>query len=302
MALTTLESRCLAAFRDAETVPSFEYEREAWTAFGLCTLLEAGRLLRAAQVGSAHGGVEHKHDGSPATAVERDVEHMVRERLTKFQPAAVFVGEETGGRLPAAGWAVAVDPVDGTWAFLTGTETYASTLAVFHDGDPVYGFVGNPTSGEVAYAASGGESRVLRLALFGEPDVSYVLPSAPSADDNILVNIHPNRGGGGVMSTLYAAWGDGKVRAIRSPGGSPSWALVEAAKGHYAYVNLWSKRPAEPFDLAAAAVIVRGAGGDLVGIDDQPVDARHHAGLFVAAADPSSRHRITAMLRTSARL
>lgn len=297
MPLTTLESRCLAAFRNAEAVPSFDDERDAWTAFGLSTLLEAGRLLRAAQVASAHGTVEHKHDGSPATAVEHDIELMVRDRLSRFQPAATVVGEETGGQLPATGWAVAVDPVDGTWAFLTGTETYASTLAVFHDGEPVYGFVANPTSGEVAYAASGGESRVLRLALFGEPDASYVLPSAPSADDKILVNMHPNPSGGGVMATLYAAWGDGQVRAIRSPGGSPSWALVEAAKGHYVYVNLWSKRPAEPFDLAAAAVIVRGAGGDLVRLDDRPVEAATHAGPFVAGVRSSARSAVTGMLR-----
>jgi fructose-1,6-bisphosphatase/inositol monophosphatase family enzyme len=134
------------------------------------------------------------------------------------------------------------------------------------------------------------------LALFGEPDASYVLPSAPSADDKILVNMHPNPDGAGAMAALYAAWGEQQVHAVRSPGGSPSWALVEAAKGHYVYVNLWSKRPAEPFDLAAAALIVRGAGGDIVGLDHQPIGASRHAGPFIAGTRASARQAVAERL------
>ena len=83
--------------------------------------------------------VLYKDDGSPATRLEADIESLQPRRVGKFEPCAVVVGEETGGVLSSSGIEIAIDPVDGTWAFLSGTETYTTTLAVFRDGAPVLG-------------------------------------------------------------------------------------------------------------------------------------------------------------------
>ncbi len=295
--LTPLETACLAAFRASKTAPRYGDTADAWTAFGLSMQLEASRMLREVQDASARGEVERKGDGSPATAVERELELLLQTRLAEFLPEVAMVGEETGGSLPPTGYAAAIDPVDGTWAFLTDTGTYASTLAVFRDGVPIHGFIANPATGEIGYASAGGASRVIRLSLFEDPDTSHELPVTGSTVDKILVNVHPSPVGARAVAALYAAWGERRIRSVRSPGGSPSWAIVEAAKGHYAYVNLWSKRPAEPFDLAAAALIVRGAGGDIVGLDDQPVDAATHAGPFVVAVRAPVRRALLEVVR-----
>ena len=86
----------------------------------------------------------------------------------------------------------------------------------------------------------------------------------------LLVNVHPNRKGAWLLDTLYRAWQRAEVDMVRSPGGSPAWALVEVARGHFTYVNLWSKRPAQAYDLAAGAIIVRRAGGELIGLEGGP--------------------------------
>ncbi|NIQ53865.1 MAG: histidinol-phosphatase, partial [Gemmatimonadetes bacterium] len=82
-----------------------------------------------------------KSDGTPTTPLERAVEERIRARLGAFMPGTALVGEETGGEMLVPGTTVAVDPVDGTWAFLNGTEQFSSTLAVFRDGAPFLGLV-----------------------------------------------------------------------------------------------------------------------------------------------------------------
>ena len=87
---------------------------------------------------------------------------------------------------------------------------------------------------------------------------------------------------------------------VRSPGGSPACGLLEAAKGSFVYANLWSQKPASVYDLAAGVLLVREAGGDVVGLDGAPVDAIHHKGAFVAALVPEARERVVALLRAAA--
>ena len=145
----------------------------------------------------------------------------------------MVVGEETGGVLSSSGIEIAIDPVDGTWAFLSGTETYTTTLAVFRDGAPVLGIISNPTTGEIGYATAAGDARLVQLSVFGEADGASSLPEYEDAAREVLVNFHPCRTGRSVVGALYAAWRERGVRMVRSPGGSPSWALVEAARGAF---------------------------------------------------------------------
>lgn len=291
------ERAILAAFQRGDAaLPWNGVDDAAWTGFGLRCLLEAARELRMRAVG--HGGrVELKQDGSPVTSLERSIERDVRDRLRVFAPAAAFVGEESGGRLPSTGFAVAVDPVDGTWALLSEASTSACVIAVLRDGQPFAGFVANPSTGELAYALRGGAARLVRLSAFGEPTSAHTLPTRRSADDEILVNLHPGRGTDALRAALHAAWVREEVRVVRSPGGSPTWGLAEAARGHYVYLNAWSRLPAEPFDLAAGTLLVRGAGGEVVDAHGEPIDATRHAGPWLAGVGAGKLARVAAIVR-----
>ena len=233
----------------------------------------------------------------PAHLVRIHVVIGVQGAGVAFVPGAVVIGEETGGALPAKGTAIAIDPIDGTRAFLAETETYSTTLALIRDGKTALGMISNPTTGEIAYATAGGGSRLIRLSLFGEPDEAYALHARPPGEGPALVNLHPNRQAGDVMHTLYQAWARGDIAMVRSPGGSPAWALVEAARGQFVYANLWSRRPAEAYDLAAGALIVRRAGGEVKDVDGRPIDSLRHGGPFVAAVDSGAADRVTELLR-----
>jgi len=79
--------------------------------------------------------------------------------------------------------------------------------------------VSNPTTGEIAYATADGDSRLVRLSLFGEPDEAYALRSRPAEEAPTLVNLHPSQQAADVMRALYRAWERGDIAMVRSPGG-----------------------------------------------------------------------------------
>lgn len=268
---------------------------EDWLGFGLRLLLEAGAKIREGRAKIDEGEVELKSDGSPLTRIEEEIERLLAERLAVFTEDVAMVGEETGGALPESGYAVAIDPIDGTWAFLNGTETYTTTLAFFHDREPFLGMISNPATGEIGYAASEGTSRLLQLSIYGETDAACALPQPRTQDTPpcVLVNVHPARQGGPLLTTVYEAWSQGEIDMVRSPGGSPAWALLEAAKGDFVYVNQWAKRPAEVYDLAAGVLLMRRAGGEVTDLEGRPIDMLSHSGPFFASIDKAAREKMT---------
>ena len=297
--LTTIERAAIDGHRrSVEALPPTDAGADDVMAYlGLRLLLEAGQLVRERRAEAGRAGVTIKEDGSPATEIEHQIESKLRGWLSVLDSDAVVVGEETGGVLPAKGTAIAIDPIDGTRAFLAETETYSTTLALIRDGKVALGMVANPSVGEIAYATSDGATRLIRLSTFGEPDEVRVLGRPSTPERPLLINLHPSRRGADVVNALYRAWGRSDIQMVRSPGGSPAWALVEAARGHFVYVNLWSERAAEAFDLTAGVLIVRRAGGDVTGLDGKPIDALRHSGPFIAGLDPKATSRLTDLLR-----
>jgi fructose-1,6-bisphosphatase/inositol monophosphatase family enzyme len=297
--LTNLEKVAINNHREAapiETASGNDTE-DAAIYFGIRLILEAGRLVRASRASLETSGVTIKEDGSPATEIEERIESILRDWLPFFDPEAVVVGEETGGVLPVKGTAIAIDPIDGTRAFLADTETYSTSMALIRDGKTVLGLVSNPATGEIAYATATGEARIIRLSMYGEPDESHALQSPYDQSRPTLVNLHPSPKARRVIDHLYQAWESNDIAMVRSPGGSPAWALVEAARGHFAYANLWSMRPAEAFDLAAGTLIVRGAGGDVIDLKGQPIDDLSHSGPFIAGLDRRISLQLTDLLQ-----
>jgi fructose-1,6-bisphosphatase/inositol monophosphatase family enzyme len=291
MSLNRLEQRVVSAFRNGHSLETDDLSLDqAWVAFGLHRVLGICRSLRTIGKGE---GATLKDNGSPVTELELTIEAGVRESLKEFDPHAVMVGEESGGAMSPDHVTVAVDPIDGTWAYLNHTETSATVFNVFHAGRPYLGILANPVTGEI------GATRLIRLDVFGEEDEAISLPLPDAPVGTTLVNLHPAREGRRVASALLAAWGRQDIRSIRSPGGSPAWALLEAARGHFIYVNQWSKKPADPWDLAAGLLLVLGAGGDVVGLDGDTIDPLAHSGPFVAGLGAERLRLVTDIVRAS---
>jgi myo-inositol-1(or 4)-monophosphatase len=286
MTPTPLEQRCLEQFRrtgDCWPEPGRCAEEDAWVQFALAAVLHAGRLVRALRPIPLSGEAAFKDDSSPVTEQEHEIEWMIRGQLTDFCPEATFMGEESGGAVSPDGISVAVDPVDGTWALLNRMNTFGVVIAVFRDGKPILGAVANPATGEIGYAVGDRRTRLIQLDLVGEHDIGVDLPLDRVKPGSVLVNVHPSRKAGPLAASMMAAWQSDEIQMLRMEGGSPAVALLEAAKGSFAYINLWDKRRSEPFDLAAGVMLVRNAGGRATDLAGEDIDCSAHAGPFVAS-------------------
>jgi fructose-1,6-bisphosphatase/inositol monophosphatase family enzyme len=300
MTLTQLESACIKGHRqgrETKFTAGAIFDETEWAGFGLSVLLEVGQMVRRTRLLPMEQLVDFKPDGSPVTTLEYEIEALVHERLTDFCSEAAFLGEERGGDFPAQGIAVALDSVDGTWSLINRTETCATSLVGFRDGKPFLGMVLNPVTGELAYTTKEIATRLIQFSVFGEDDVACSLPADRVRPESVLVNLHPQRNVKALVGDLYEEWRKGGLNMVKLPGGSPSWAMLEAAKGSFVYVNLWSKRPTEPYDLAAGVMLVRGAGGDVTDLAGMSIDVLDHKGPFIAGIEEEARNKVAAIAR-----
>ncbi|MHC5114980.1 MAG: inositol monophosphatase family protein [Planctomycetota bacterium] len=299
MTLTPLEQRCLESFRrsgDCWPEHGRHAEDDGWIQFALAAVLHAGRVVREVRMSPVSGQAVFKADASPVTAHEREIEGVIRSQLSTFSPGAAFMGEESGGAVEPAGISVVVDPVDGTWALLNRMTTCAVVIAAFRDGRPFLGAVANPATGELAYSVAECVTRLIQFDWIGEHHRAAEMPLDRVRPSSVLVNVHPSREAGPLLERLMTAWQSSEVQMLRMEGGSPAASLLEVAKGSFVYVNLWNKRPSEPYDLVAGVQLVRNAGGRVVGLDGRDIDASSHAGPLVAGVDEQARERVLGLV------
>src|SRR5438094_966455 len=84
---------------------------------------------------------EMKGDGSLVTAVERDIEKLLRDTIRAGYPSDAVLGEELGELPGASGRRWLVDPIDGTASFVRGIPFFGVMIALEDNGVPVLGTV-----------------------------------------------------------------------------------------------------------------------------------------------------------------
>jgi 3'(2'), 5'-bisphosphate nucleotidase len=107
--------------------------------------------------------VETKADASPVTEADRRGEALILERLRADFPGVFIVAEEecadAGPPEVAAKRFFLVDPLDGTRAFISGSEHFTVNIALIENGAPVAGAVATPADGKVWFTAEHGARR-----------------------------------------------------------------------------------------------------------------------------------------------
>ncbi len=113
---------------------------------------EAGALAATYFAGSANSWT--KDDGTPVSDADLAIDELLKERLHGARPGYGWLSEETKDtpdRLTYSRvWVI--DPIDGTRAFLEGTEHWCIVAALVEHGRPVLGAVYLPL-GDRMYAA-----------------------------------------------------------------------------------------------------------------------------------------------------
>lgn len=179
-------------------------------------------------------------------------EELVRRILTERSPGLAIVGEESGGE-PGADLTWYIDPIDGTINFIAGHPFFAVSVGLMRGNQPLAGAVYAPVLnwewvGSVAHGTrkNGAPCEVSDAAALG---------------DVVMVTSYPTRSGvNGVNDAQRARQLTalaGEVRDVRRSG-SAALDLCMVADGTYGLS--WMRR-ISPWDIAAGAAMVLGAGG-----------------------------------------
>lgn len=101
------------------------------------------------------------HGYDPVTQADRDIEYLLRARLTERFGDHEIVGEEAGTSGPSGRYRWLIDPIDGTRAFVTGSPLWGILLGLLDGGRPVAGWMHQPYLGET-FAGIDGEAWLTR--------------------------------------------------------------------------------------------------------------------------------------------
>lgn len=98
---------------------------------------------------------ERKPDGSPVTAVDREVEMLLRDWIMRNFPQDGILGEEFPEHRPDAPRRWILDPIDGTHSYMRGVPLWGTLVAVALGEHVIAGAIHCAAAGDLVCAAEG---------------------------------------------------------------------------------------------------------------------------------------------------
>lgn len=222
----------------------------------LNTAVEAARAAEAVIRHYYGAGVEvmHKDDASPVTAADIESEREIKRVLGKSFPDHGFYGEEFGRDTSDSDYLWLIDPIDGTKSFVRGYPFFSTQIALMYRGELVLGVSNAPLfgGGELACAAKGAGA-----TLNGEPI------RVSGLDDLAESTLSLGNIAGLAASPAWPGTGElvGRVHRIRGYGDFYHYHLLASGR-----IDVVLESDLNILDIAALAVIVREAGGDITSL------------------------------------
>lgn len=201
--------------------------------------------------------VELKADRSPVTIADVESEKAIRGILEQRFPDHGFYGEETGQHDLGAEFLWLVDPIDGTKSFVRRSPYFSTQIALMHRGELVLGVSNAPAFREMAWAERGAGAR-----LQGEPiRVSGIdtLDAATLSMGNIKSL---------ARSSEWPKLGQLVSAVNRTRGYGDCFHYHQLASGR---LDAVLESDVNILDVAACAVIVREAGGEVTTLEGGPL-------------------------------
>ena len=211
----------------------------------------------------------------PVTEADRACERAMRALLARRRPRDGILGEEYGTRKGESGLTWALDPIDGTRAFLSGAPTWGVLIAVADASGPIYGLIDQPYIGE---RFEGGLGR----ARMQGPRGAAALATRPGRPlgEAILFTTFPEVGTATERAAFEAV--AGAVRLTRYGLDCYAYALLACGQ-----IDLVIEAGLNPYDIQAPIAVIEAAGGIVTDWRGGPA---HGGGRAVAAAG-RAQHR-----------
>jgi len=243
---------------------------------------EAGRIIREARETNTFS-FDFKEDNTPISSIDQQVQDYMAKRLKDSFDIQVM-GEENCEGIDESKPYWAIDPIDGTWAFITHENTSAINLSLIENAEVVVAIVYNPFTNEFFQTEKGVKSYIGMLSL-----------PLRENDGVAVVNFKPERSHP-IVRSLNQLFKEDKVKKLTSIGGSITYSMCMVAKGAYSNYIAYFGNEANAWDLSAACLIVRNSGGCVTDLEGKDIDPIHHKGYIIASANEKAKKDFLAMI------
>lgn len=194
-----------------------------------------------------------KAGGSPVTEADVAVDTFLKIRLSATLPQAGWLSEETADDARRLGreFVWIVDPIDGTRAFLAGNHDWSVAIGLLVDGEPALGIVNAPAH-ETFFEAVRGRGAYRNgeaISVSAGRDIARMSVAGPVPFVDRLARRHPDIQRAPRIPSLA-------LRIARVAEGAVDLGLIST--------------DARDWDIAAADVILREAGGALIDLKGRP--------------------------------
>lgn len=218
-------------------------------------------------------GADFKGEVNPVTAADREAEGAIAALIREHRPDDGLLAEEGAAAATVSGRRWVVDPLDGTVNFLHGVPQVAVSIALEDADGTVLGVIHDVFRGEVFTSVRGGGSHQggRPIAVSTCTELGTALVSTGFAYDRHTRAAEYTRHAAAVMR---------RAQGIRRAGSAAidlAWVACGRYDAHWEF-NL------SPWDVSAGFLLVREAGGTILGFDGEP---SHHG--FAAGAPGIAR-------------
>lgn len=241
-------------------------------------LARAGELVLSAHNVEAEGGVTEKAEDAANLVTRYDgaVQALLLEGLSALYPDAAFVSEEKENdpAVLTSARCFVIDPIDGTANFVHGMRRSAISLAMLEEGETVFAAVSDPYLGEV-FTAERGCGAFLngkRLSV-SHRDLTHALTvfgTSPYYKDSLTAPTFR------LAERLFQ-----RTRDIRRSG-SAALDLAYVAAGR---CDIFFECALQPWDFAAAALLLAEAGGIITDMKGAPLSLAAPTSVIAANAE-----------------
>ena len=238
---------------------------------------EAGKKMRKARPGEEN---IHKKEGLAnfCTDYDTEIQRFLIQGLSEILPGAAFFGEEdTEGNAGAEAegeFTFYIDPIDGTTNFMFDYHHSCVSVGLAHGDEMIAGFVYHPYVDDMYVAVKGHGSYLngKRLHMADKPVEEGIVEFGCARYNEAGIDWLFR-----VVKEMFQ-----NSLSIRC-GGSAALGLCRGASGsNTVYLEL----KLQPYDYAAASVILEEAGGKITQIDGSPITL--HEGCSIIGGTPAA--------------
>lgn len=243
---------------------------------------EAGRIIKEARETNTFS-FKFKADETPISNIDQQVQDYMSKRLSDSFDISVM-GEEHCEAIDESKPYWAIDPIDGTWAFITHENTSAINLSLIDNREVILGIVFNPFTNEFFQTEKGALSYIGMLSL-------------PLRENSgvAVVNFKPEREHP-IVGALNQLFKEKKIKKLTSIGGSITYSMCMVAKGAFSNYIAYFDSYANAWDLSAAFLILKNSGGYVTDLEGVEIDPINHKGFIIASANAKAKEEFLAMV------